>query len=191
MKKHFLSLLVLPFLLVGCGSKTPSKRDSVLVLNESKITIPEDSTFQLEVVENSLSNLVFWYSKDEDVATIDDDGLVTAIKEGSTIAYAQCGQTVAKCLVVVTPYEAKEELSISLPKDSYALNTGDIFDLPVTVKYGKEEVAVSFTYTYENEGIVSIYNNQVIGMAKGETAVIITASYQSYQATTMVNITVY
>ena len=98
MKKFIGTVLVIAAicLLYGCSQPLNSdpeaiepdtqtvKVTSILITSESNVTeIEEDATLQLNATvapENASNKQVEWYSSDTDCATVNSDGLVTAVK---------------------------------------------------------------------------------------------------------------
>ena len=73
-------------------------------LNVDDLTLLEGQTFVLEATvspEDTTYPQIVWSSADEKVATVGSDGLVRALKAGSTEITAQCGEVSAVCLLTV------------------------------------------------------------------------------------------
>ena len=149
---RIIPLLLTSFMVFGCNKNNESapeeKKDEkvYLTISQTSIYLSEDTTYQLEItVDDSLkNNLVFWDIRDEDIASVDEDGLVTAKKIGSTICTVQVGTYTAKCAVNVTDFEPSATLSIDLNKTTFNLNVGDTYELDFDVKLG-EEIVTDYT----------------------------------------------
>lgn len=81
-------------------------------LNETEKTLMEGDTFQLEaklMPENATNKAVTWSSLDDRVATVDENGLVTAVGEGKTSvsAVSVSGSKTATCEITVISLEAE------------------------------------------------------------------------------------
>ncbi|MCR5573505.1 MAG: Ig-like domain-containing protein [Bacteroidaceae bacterium] len=81
-------------------------------LNMTEVTLKVGETAQLEVVAvlptNAINKNTYWYGYDyyNDIATIDDNGLITAFKEGRAWVYCYASDengAVAQCHVIVVP----------------------------------------------------------------------------------------
>ncbi len=199
-KTHLLSLLFIPFLLGGCNNSSNASKESGtstnvteanISLTESKISLMEGETHQLEAIVKRTGSLIFWSIRDNDIASIDDDGLVTALKEGETMAYAKCGKDVAMCAVRVNKLDASSDLYLISDKTSFNLNINDTFELPIVAKYGSQVVEPTYTYFISDEAIISISDKVITALASGTTLLLVTGTYQDLTAELLLSINVY
>ena len=74
-----------------------------VVINQSALTLDEGTTAQLsaQVLPAACSQRVLWSSGNTAVASVDQNGLVTAIKTGTTVITAEAGGKKATCTVTV------------------------------------------------------------------------------------------
>ena len=77
-------------------------------LSETEISLAEDETVTLTVAVAPFYALVTWTSSDEDVATVDKNGTVTAVCAGTATITAKAGKLTATCEVTVTAAEVPE-----------------------------------------------------------------------------------
>ena len=197
MKKILLSLFLLPFLLGACNNKkgntssvTPSEH--AIRIDISEVTLMEDDTYQLETTILKPGTIVFYSSVDENVATVSDDGLITAVHAGSTFITVIGGKYTINIYVEVKPYDSHDSLQIVLDKDSFTLAVNDTFNLPISVKLGNEIINDALiSYTIGNPQVVSISNNVVTALSAGTTKCVATASYLEEEVSKGFNITVY
>lgn len=73
-----------------------------------------------------------WSSSDEAVATVGADGTVTALKEGTAVITAKCGEKSAECTVTVKA-EAMVPASITMEPTTLSLTVGQTHALIATV----------------------------------------------------------
>ena len=73
-----------------------------------------------------------WSSSDEAVATVGADGTVTALKEGTAVITAKCGEKSAECTVTVKA-EAVAPTSITMEPTTLSLTVGQTLVLNATV----------------------------------------------------------
>ncbi len=103
-------------------------------LKESSLNIPVSDTAQLNASvkpANASNQNIVWSSSDEAIASVDQNGLVTALKEGSCIIYARSEEDsfiYDYCSVTVRPFIHVQSVSVSpktaelKPLDSLKLN---------------------------------------------------------------------
>ena len=197
-KIRFLPLLIIPFFLFGChenntSSSSSEEEQNLISLSHTSISLPEDRTFQLNVeMDESLKDyLVFWTIRDESVATV-DNGLITALQVGSTICTVQVGKYTASCAINVTDYEPDRALNIVLPKDTFQLDVGNTFELPVTVTFGSETILDYELLGDSSDLSVASYADGVItAIGTGECDILLSATYGEFVANKLIYITVF
>ena len=190
---------MIPFTLIGCNNNnsSPIEQSSVqeennITFNVDKVEVMEGDTFQLTYTYNKkTSALAFFSSRDSSIATVDDNGLITGVKAGTTNVSLMIGKETAFITVNVTKYTAKEDLSIDLAKLEYSLNVGDEFVLPIKARLGSKEVEATYTYVTDNSGVYEINNNTIKAIKAGTGELLIKASYESYTASLGIKVIVY
>lgn len=197
MKKLLLALFTLPFILLGCnkqggGHKPTPTPEQYINVAVSQVTLEELETYQIEtevLVENTI---VFYSSNNSGVATVTEEGLVTAVAPGETSINVRGGRDYFSVFITVTTYQAKDSLQVTISKKNFALEVNDTFVLPLVVKYGNFVVNnYEISYLYENNGIVSIENNIMTALSVGTTKVVATATYNDQTASESFIVTVY
>ena len=197
MRKVLLPLLVIPFILFGCnkqsgGNKPVPLPEQYINVEVNQITLEVEESYQIEtevLVENTI---VFYSSNNKNIATVTEDGLVTAIMPGETSINIRGGRDYYSVFVTVIPYQAKDTLQITLTKKSFTLSVNDEFVLPLQVKYGNGVISdYSISYLYENNNVVSITGLNMRALAAGTTRVVATATYQDLEVSESFVVTVY
>lgn len=200
-------LLLLPisllFLLSGCANSKTEKVDSttnestnLISLSENFISISEERTHQLTATINPSLNryLRFWSSDNEDIATVDENGMVSAVKKGNTIVVLQVGQYFARCAVEVTDYSPNETLSVAFSKDHYNLNVNDEYVLSPVIKFGNE-VINNYQITFESSNAnVATYlaeSSSIKAVGPGECDILFTFAYLTYSVKELIYVNVY
>lgn len=194
MKKILLALLVMPFLL-GCQNnqkQSSAPAEQYIQVNVEDLTLMEDETYQIQTNIIRTGTIVFYSSADESVATVSDSGLITAVKEGQTTITVRGGKDTYNIFVEVLPYQAKDSLQIVLEKESFTLEVGDEYVLPLQVKLGNEAIDnATLSFEFEHDNIVSVNGLTITALSVGTTKCLVTASYQQEEVSKGFNITVY
>lgn len=122
-----------------------------------------------------------WVSSDTSVATVDENGVVTAVGNGTAMIYALCSDSKAACSVSVgyDYYLSDNELS---------LKKGRVHDLTVYSASTNEEVTdVEIEWNSSDDSIVSVDNEgKLITNNKGTAAV--TAKIADIELSCIVNV---
>ena len=141
-----------------------------------------DCTVQI-MPEEATRPGVRWMSSDENVATVDENGVVTASRTGSTIVTAVCGGTTASCTVRVII--CADELLFDA--ESYEMSVGQELPLPLTIS--PEGANEALTWASSDEAAATVDENGVVTAHSGGS-VTITVSGQKVSASCTVNISV-
>ena len=125
----------------SCGDATATCKVKVkpisplgVVMNVENINLPMGQTYKLTATvepENTTDKTIAWSSSNEEVATVSEDGAVTAISFGETTITATCGEASATCRVTVNPVMAT---SVVLDKETLELVIGGNETLTATVE---------------------------------------------------------
>ena len=138
-------------------------------LNKEALELRVGKNEKLEVsVLASASSVVTWASDDEDVATVNAEGVVTAVSKGTaTITATTAGGATAECTVTVSEYIRLETTYITLTAES---------EKEVTVAETAPSNA-EVTWTSEDENVATVDNNgKVTAVGAGRTKVIATTA---------------
>ncbi len=194
MKRLLLAILSLPCLVLGGCNKSPSVEPPIehsinVPITEVSILKGDQYTIPIEIIKQTI---VVCRSNDEEVATVTREGVITAIKEGETTISISGGQDHFTVFVTVLERTAEDSLQIYMPKYDFTLAKNDTYILPISVRYGNEEVSdATFTYVYEVEGIVSISSITLTALKEGTTKCVLTATYNNLEASEIFTVTVY
>lgn len=131
-------------------------------------------------------------STDQNVASVDGNGKITANNPGTCVIYVNAGTKVESVVVevqnVVVPFVCvvKEEITLSL-----AIENANVYCLAPSVTYDGKRVECELTYTSTSSAIASVDENGVITAASaGECQIIITANYNGSSANCAVRVIV-
>ena len=136
----------------------PTLAESV-VLNVTELNLELEDTIQLTATvmpETTTDNTVVWTSSNTDVATVTEDGEVTAVGYGVATITAQCGNVYATCIVNVLEDSSSrvENINTSAADGIYRVYTIQGFNVMVT----KEATDLNKL----NPGLYIINNKKVV-----------------------------
>lgn len=149
-------------------------------LSQSQLELVVGETFTLEATVNPATAIKFgvtWSSSDENVATVDQSGMVTAVNEGSAIIAAKIGNKKATCVVTITTLSVE---SIILSQESLIMSEGERTELTATV-IPEAAVILGISWSSSDKTIATVDQNGIITAIKEGTA-IITASVGEKEA---------
>lgn len=124
-----------------------------MTLSDSDVTLKAYNTKQLTYSTTGYEiGITKWVSSNSDVASVDDNGLVTAVGVGEATITVSKGSSKASCKVHVIPIKLKECTITGLNNFTYAPYSLNLEDVMVTYNnqdllYGRR---VIMTYDYEN-----------------------------------------
>jgi len=150
-----------------------------ITLDRNTLELAEGNKDQLTATvlsENAASKKIVWSSSDESIATVDQNGNVTAIKEGVATVTAQVENTnlSADCMVTVKMQGSTEIESITLDRNVLELLEGSQDKLTATVTPDTAKVI----WTSSNQTIATVdQNGNVTAIREGEA--IITAKVEN------------
>ena len=114
MKKIFYFALA-AMTLVACNKKDENKDTDpetpttvTLTLEETTATVKIGETVELHATVSPAETAIAWTSNKEDIATVDDNGVVTGVAKGMATITATAGDASAKCIVAVVDPEEEE-----------------------------------------------------------------------------------
>lgn len=130
---------------------------------ETKALVPT-----ITPVENDDDNTIVWTSSNEKVATVDENGVVTAVDAGETEITAKVAGKEATCKVTVkAPIE-----SIELSEASLELEAGEDKELTVTYNPKNTTDEKKVTWSSSDDDIAKVDENGKVTAVKGGKATI-------------------
>lgn len=163
--------------------------------------IAETATYQLEVSASPSSATFKRYtyeSADTTIATVDEDGVVTGVSEGTTTITITADDfnpnpVSTTVEVTVTPVVVPESIEFTDDAVQYlsALGYGEEYDLKEAVTLTPENATVEvFSWSSSNESVVTVDDNGILTVAESvmSGSAVITASYGSISATVTVTV---
>ena len=155
------------------GEAPPAVSVTGVSLNKSTLTLEvgEEETLVPTVSPSDASNKkVSWSSNNEAAATVDADGLVSAVAEGTatiTVTTEDGGKTATCAVTVTAPSTIIEVESISLNKSTATVKIGNSETLTVTYTPSNANTGKSVTWASDANGIATVNNGVVTGVSEG------------------------
>ena len=160
---------------------------SSISVNKTSLTLTEGVSETLTATvspDNATDKIVIWSSSDANVATVDANGKVTAVKAGNVTITAKAGDKSATCDVLVNPYVAVT--SITLNKTNLTLLKGESETLVATV--GPDNATdKTVTWSSFDDSIATVDQNGKVSGLKVDR-VIITAKAGKKVVTCLVQV---
>lgn len=156
-------------------------------LNQSTLTLRKGATDTLTVQydpeDTTDDKTVTWSSSDKTVATVDANGKVTALKDGTAVLTAKVGNKTATCNLTVKEVPLT---GISLDKTSITLAREESQSLEVEYTPVDTTDDKAVTWISSNENVATVKNGVVTGKSIGEAT--ITAKVGTHTATCNVTV---
>ena len=144
-------------------------------LDRTKVSVEEGKTQQLYILvapdleEGDQMPDFTWVSDKQNIATVNDEGLVTAVAPGTANITATAGNVVLTCEVTVTAIEYEYTLS----ETSLTINQGET-SAPLTVTVTPEK-ELNITWSTSNDKVATVAQNGAVTGVGGGTAIITAA----------------
>lgn len=180
-QSHYCILSLFVLLLLSCNNETvfPS-----IELSTYEITLSVGETAQLSAITSPGENPVTWRSSDEKVATVDENGLVSAVSEGAAEISAVSSGVSAICHLTI--YNSSAE-SITLDAQSLSLDLGDFKQIVADTE--PEEYPLSQVIWSSSDDRVVTVSSGGLAEAVGEGSAVITASAGGINAKCTITVT--
>ena len=156
----------------------------IFTLNYQSLSIKpsESAQFVASVNGSEVSSGVKWSSSDAAIASIDENGLLTAHEEGNVVITAKYNTVSQTCNVTVSNEAVEFELSVS--PTSKSIDVGSEFDLLVTKNIPEVEVQ----FVSSNPQVASVDNDgHVVGLKKGSATITVSGNGKSATCQVTVN----
>lgn len=146
-----------------------------ITLNQATITMLEEETQTLVATvfpEDATNKKVIWTSNHPEIAAVDQEGVVTAVKKGQAVitAMAEDGEFTATCQVTVNAPQIAVD-GVQLNKEEMLLFTGGAEKLLATVSPANASEK-SVTWASSDEAVATVDAQGVVSAVGEGTAVI-------------------
>ena len=161
-----------------------------VALNKTELTLTEGESETLTATvkpDDATDKTVTWSTSDANVATVDANGKVTAVKEGNATITANAGDKSATCSVSVSK-KVVSVTGVSLNKTELSLKEGESETLVATIT-PDDATDKSVTWTSRDTSIVTVENGVVKALSAGSTSVVVTTKDGGYTASCVVTVT--
>lgn len=134
----------------------------------------ENAALTVTVDPADTIDVLVFSSSDPSVATVSDDGIITAAGEGSAVITVSCGSATAECTITCTfPTEEPNDTQITLNRKEITFNTeGQSWLL-----YDGEISVSDIVWSSDDNRVATIENGKVTAVGNGDTTV--TATYNN------------
>ena len=140
-------------LLSGCNKENNDSRlpePTQIVLNSENIALNVGEQFELRVADEELFwNEAVYSSSDTSVATVDNNGLITANKQGQSTITVSFGDRSTTSVVTVSAVQ--ESYSMFLDKKDMTIGVGSTVSVVATVMLGETVISDSVVWSVTDE----------------------------------------
>ena len=191
MKKKLFLLMLAAVALVSCKeTKEPDVEVTAVRLSSNAISLVAGSIRQLtaEVVpSNASKKTVSWESSDAAVASVNQEGIVTAVSPGeATVSASAVNGVMASCKVTVTAAEvAVTGVSVSPTEASVMVNA--TIELTADV-YPAEATNTGIVWRTSKENVAVVLDGVVKGLSVGTAVITATTVDGGFQASCTVSV---
>ena len=146
------------------GKDSPEAADVALDLAELELLVGDTQLLSVTVTpEGAVCPLITWSTSDENVATVDEDGLVTAVGEGTAQISFTAGAFTGVCEVTV-----RSLFTVTLDRHAVTLTVSDKLKLRAAVNKG----TVTLNWASSNEAVAKVSGDGVVTAKSPGEAVI-------------------
>ena len=170
-------LIMIIFMTVFGGinkEKNNNEKVSNIIFTENNVTIEENRTYQIkyEIYPSGLENVkLMWSSNDESIATVTEDGLVSAVRPGIAVIVAKANNSVAASLIVDVSEEERDSTNVKFNLENFDLKINTYRRLyPV---FEPQDISYDLiTWESSNESVATVSQTGRINGVKTGKAVI-------------------
>lgn len=177
-KKLFLILTLIVVVMATSALCLSCKREEQAAgevqLSKTSITLEVGSEITLTATTTN-GQTIIWSSKDLTVATVTEQGVVTAVKIGTTEIVATAGDIYATCILTVREPEIKEGLMLKLDKTSITLNVrtnNEAILTPTVTELGAQIEGIAVTWRSSDQTVATVSGGKITARNIGDCEII-------------------
>lgn len=162
-----------------------------VTLDQTEVTLKMGETLQLTAIvtpDSAKEKSVTWTSENSSIATVDETGNITAVKNGTTKikVVTKEGNYEAECKVTVSSNVVKVT-GITLDKTSATVGIGNTINLVATVK-PKNASNKGVTWSSSDKSIATVVDGKVKGLKEGTVTITAETKDGNYKATATITV---
>lgn len=151
-----------------------------LVAKPTAVTVPVGKQVdapELKITPASATCSTFtWTSEDPAVATVDENGVITGVKAGTTKITATANESLAKPKAICVKVTVVQGVnSIDLSEENLKINKGATAKLTATVQPSDATIQ-KFTWTSSDPKVAAVVNGTITGKGPGNAVITCTAT---------------
>ncbi|MCQ2607601.1 MAG: Ig-like domain-containing protein [Bacteroidales bacterium] len=159
-------------------------------LNISKVTLTTGDNQQVSVSyepENATNKSLVWTSTDETIATVSEDGVITAVGEGTTTIVVKTLSGISKIITVTVQSDVIAVENVSVAPTSLVMNAGDTKTVVATVSPA-DATNKTISWTSSDENVVTVSSEGIVTAVGAGTAEVTASSANGKTATVDVTV---
>ncbi len=159
-----------------------------ILLNKSalQLLVGKTETLTARLEPENATGTITWSSNKESVATVNQNGKVTAVAKGTATITATLSGTDKKATCTVTVFDPAD-LSVTVNKTTANLNVGGTETITATIS--PSEYNGTVTWSSSNESIASVSNGKITAVKAGTATITATIAGTDKKATVAVTVT--
>ncbi|MBO4594075.1 MAG: Ig domain-containing protein, partial [Clostridia bacterium] len=141
---------------------------------------------QLNATVKNITGSVIWTTSDPTIATVSDDGLVSALSAGVVTVTATVGGKSDSCEITFTAPDSGSTLAVTTEMSVYTVRKGDSLKIDAYVVIdGETEIAGGvFAYTPQDPSVATVNaDGTIVPVAYGTTTVTVSGTVKGFSVT--------